>query len=346
MSKGKTRGGPRKPRQVKSLAGDVEMKDLDLSRNEKSKSRAKKSNPKPKSDLDRRGRVGKQVAGAEALDGWRLRTNSVTIRMPRARSTNQRLSIFSAASSTLSTQNSGPWCDKCSKLNRQLHGYLLEILKDGEDAIDEWAYAVGASPDQMECEPAPERIIPEGYRRYSRQYQLCTAKAEYDAGTPGPPVSFGWPGTALPGGHQGQSQHSVSRYSQLSSELAFAQRTHEPISTASSIGLQNRQTLVAIPEHEGSYAQRAKSPSQTLLPVPQPLQPPWNGTSQHVAVFPGSGLVKNTPYNWTSQQPRVPTGSSGQNHQQNMETMRNMPMIGTGRALQGAQDASDGYFPE
>lgn len=335
MSKGKSRGGSRKPRHVTKFASDVEMKDSELSRNERLKSKARDSNLKPKHDVARRGRIGKEKGGVDSLDRWRLRTNSLTMLTPRPRGLSQRLSIFSAASSTRSAQKSGPWCDKCSSLNRQLRGYLLGILKGGEDAIDDWASAVGASPDQMECEPAPERIIPEGYRRYSRQYQLCAAKPECDAGPVGPPAWSAWSGAALPDVYSGQPQRapgqtpagiSQYRYSQVSSEVevGFAQRTHETIPTTSGVALQTRQPLVAIPEHTDSLVQSTETPSQMSLPAPQPLQPPWNGGSQQpIAVFPGSGPAHNVPYNWAYRQSNVLARSSGPIHQQNMQTVQN-----------------------
>ncbi|KAL1866345.1 hypothetical protein Daus18300_006809 [Diaporthe australafricana] len=322
------------------------MKDSGIPRNERLKSKARDSNIKAKHDVTRRGRVdrhspsppailgghrsGKQKGAVTGLDGWRLRTNSLTMLTPRPRGLNQRLSIFSAASS-LSAQKPGPWCDKCNSLNRQLRGYLIGILKGGEVAIDEWAYAVGASPDQMECEPAPERIIPEGYRRYSRQYQLCAAKPECGTGPVGPPVSSGWSGAALPSVYSGQPQHApgqipadTSQYSQASSELSFAQRTYEPVPMTSGVALQTRQPLVAIPEHTGSFAHKTGPPSQMPLPAPQPLQPPWNGGSQQTnAIFPGSGPAQNTLYSWAYRQPHVLTGMSGPSYQQNIQTAQN-----------------------
>ena len=327
MPKGRGRGGPCKSRNVASFASDVEMNDADLPRIVRPKSKAKSSSSKPKNESDRRGRVGKQSpppqeggvrgsrkrGGADVPDGWRLKTN-MTMLASRASNKNQRLSIISAASTTLSAQQAGPWCDKCTRLNRQLHGYLLEILRNGEDAIGEWAYAVGASPDHMDYEPAPERIIPEGYRRCSRQHQLCAG----EAGTNMPPLSSGWTGTSLPGVYPwlagnlaGQTSAGTSPYSQLGPGLEPAQRMHEPISTPAGGALQPRHNLVAIPEHAEPCARGTGPPSQTQLQVPQPLQPPWSGGFQRpAAMYPNSGPAQNTTYHWTSQQRHPPNGPS------------------------------------
>lgn len=354
MPRGKGRGGQRKARNAAAFSSDVEMKDADFSLDARPKPNAKASSLKAKSQSNRRSRVGKdapspQAAGtrggkprgsADGPNKLRLKANMKML-ASRARNNTRRLSIVSAASTTLSAQDAGPWCDKCTSLNRQLHGYLLEILKHGEDAIGDWAYAVGASPDHMECEPAPERIIPEGYRRCSRQHHLCAAGAEGEAGTiMPPPLTAGWPGTAFtsavyqgqPGNALGQAQAGVGPYPQLGSGLDLAQRMQEVDSVpGGGATIQNRQALVAIPENAGPYAQRTGPPSQALLPAPQPLQPPWNGGFQRpAAMYPNSGPAQNTTHNQL--------GSMVYN-----EAMRG---IGQGRELQGEQSLSESEIPK
>lgn len=247
---------------------------------------------KPRHESDRRSRVGKNStspptggtrgdkprAGASAPASWRTRAKG---------NNNKRLSIISTASTT----RAEPWCDKCSRLNRQLHGYLLEILKTGEDAIGDWAYAVGASPDHMECEPAPERIIPEGYRRCSRQHHTCTGG---EAGTAMSLLS-GCTSNPLPfGAYAGQLESTPRQSSAGSSPFSllglgsdFPQRTNAPPPALASASLQPRHTLVAIPENAGMQDLKPGAPSQALLPAPQPIQPPWNGGfARPVAMYP------------------------------------------------------------
>lgn len=311
MPRGRGRGGSRKPRNAAGFTSDVEMKDADFSLDERPKPKAKiqpsrrgkvgKNSPSPRAGGTR---GGKQKSGADGSDRARRKANMTTMLASRARNNNnRRLSIISAASEA----DAGPWCDKCTSLNRQLHGYLLEILKHGEDAIGDWAYAVGASPDHMECEPAPERIIPEGFRRCSRQHQLCGARTEGEAGAAmPPPLPSGWPGTAVtsavyqeqPGNALSQIPAGINPYSHLGSSLNPTQRVQEANSVPASGTVQNRQTLVAIPENANPYAQRTGAPSQALLSAPQPLQPPWNGGFQRpVAMYPNSGPVQDTAHN-------------------------------------------------
>lgn len=365
MPRGKGRGGPRRSRNVAGCASDVEMMDADFVPNDCPKSNAKYSSLKPKNESNRRGRVGKsspptqaggtrggkQKGGAGGPDRWNTK-------MPasRARNNNRQLSIVSAASATLSAQDAGPWCDKCASLNRRLHGYLLEILKDGEDAVGKWAYAVGASPDHMDCEPAPERIIPEGFRRCSRQHHAGTALS---------PIPSRWPGTMLPSGvYPGQpvdapapTPTGAGPYSQLGSRLDLAQRMQETNPAPAGGALQNRQTLVAIPEHAGSFAQRTGPPSQAQLPVPKPLQPPWNaGPERPVAMYPNSGPLQNTNYQWAYQQCGVPNGPSEHNNHHNVETVHSLPDsmayneamrgIGQGPVGQEEQNSSDPDIPK
>lgn len=348
MPRGKGRGGARRSRNGTGCASDVEMKDADFV---------------PKNESNRRGRVGKpstspqaggtrggkQKGGAGGQDRWNMK-------MPgsRARNNNRQLSIVSAAS--LSAQDAGPWCDKCTSLNRQLHGYLIEILKDGEDAVGRWAYAVGASPDHMECEPAPERIIPEGFRRCSRQHHAVTALS---------PIPSRWPGTTFPAGaYPGQPVNAptptptgAGPYSQLGSRLDLAQRMQESNPAPTGDALQNRQTLVAIPEHADSCAQRTGPPSQAQLPAPQPLQPPWNASFHRpVAMYPNSGHLQNTTYHWAYQQRGVPNGPSEHNSHQHVETVHSPPDsmayneamrgIAQGRAVQEEQNSSDPDIPK
>ncbi|KAJ0117787.1 hypothetical protein J7T55_001987 [Diaporthe amygdali] len=396
MSKNKNRGGPRKPRHANNFSSDIEMKDPEPLGKERIKSKPKNSSLAAKNSCDRRGRVGKhsasppaflaglrskpQKGGADGLDRWGPRNNSVTMLAPRSRTVNRRLSIISTASTTLSAQQAGPWCDKCASLNRRLHGYLLEILKSGEDAVDEWAYAVGASPDQMECEPAPERIIPEGFRRCSRQYQLCAAKPECDAATAMPPVPPGWSSTAYWGANPSQSQYAsdqrqavMSPYSDVGSGVGFVQRTHQPIlPPPAGIALQNRHTLVSIPEHANSQPRWPGSSSQTPLPGPQTLLPPWNVESQRsLAVYPGYGPAHNSLSQLAHQQSHMPIVSSDHIHQQSIGVTRGSPKlangqvqstltaivdsssynealraIGQGRTLLWEQDTSDSEIPE
>lgn len=278
----------------------------------------------------------------------------------RARNNNRRLSVISSASTTPSAQDDGPWCDKCTSLNRQLHGYLLEILKHGEDAIGEWAYAVGASPDHMECEPAPERIIPEGFRRCSRQHQLCAAGTASEPRTVmPPPLVSEWSRTVFPSGAyseqpestSGQASTVTSPYSQLPSTLDLVQRTQEPVPVPSAANLRTCHTLVAIP-----YTQGPAAPSQTQLPAPQPVQPPWNGGFQRpVAMYPNSGPAQNTTYPWASQHTQMTLGPQEQGGQQDLRTANNLPgslacneamrNVGQGRVLKGEQDVLGSEIP-
>lgn len=372
------------------------MKDPEPLGKERIKSKLKNSSLAAKNSCDRRGRVGKhsasppaflaglrskpQKGGADGLDRWGPRNNSVTTLAPRSRTVNRRLSIISTASTALSAQQAGPWCDKCTSLNRQLHGYLLEILKSGEDAVDEWAYAVGASPDHMECEPAPERIIPEGFRRCSRQYQLCAAKPECEAATARPPVPPGWSSTAYWDANPSQPQYAsdqreavMSPYSEVGSGVGFVQRTHEPIlPPPAGIAPQNRHTLAAIPEHANPQLRWPGSSSQTPLPGPQTLLPPWNTETQRsLTVYPGYGPAHNSISHWAHQQSLMPIVPSDHTHRQNIGITRGSPKlangqvqstlttivessaynealrgIGQGRTLLGEQDTSDSDIPE
>lgn len=343
MPRGRGRGGSRKPRNAAGFTSDVEMKDADFSLDERPK-------PKAKYQTNRRGRVGKnspspqaggtrggkQKGGADGSDRSRLKANMTMLAARARNNNNRRLSIISAASEA----DAGPWCDKCTSLNRQLHGYLLEILKHGEDAIGDWAYAVGASPDHMECEPAPERIIPEGFRRCSRQHQLCGAKTEGEAGAAMPiPLPSGWPGAVVTsavyqeqsGNALSQTPAGISPYSHVGSSLSLTQRMQEANSVPASGTVQNRQTLVAIPEHSNPYAQRTGPPSQALLSAPQPLQPPWNGGYQRpVAMYPNPGPAQGTTHN-----PPAWTASN--------DAMRG---VGQDLALQKEQDLSASDVPE
>lgn len=343
MPRGRGRGGSRKPRNAAGFTSDVEMKDADFSLDERPKSKAKtqssrrgrvgKNSPSPQAEGTR---GGKQKGGADESDRSRLKAKMAMLASRARNNNNRRLSIISAASTT----DAGPWCDKCTSLNRQLHGYLLEILKHGEDAIGDWAYAVGASPDHMECEPAPERIIPEGFRRCSRQHQLCGARTEGVNGTVmPPPLPSGWPGIAVtsavyqgqPGSTTSQTSAGISLYSQHRSGLDLAQRMQETSSVPARGAIENRQTLFAIPEQVNPYAQKTRSPSQALLPAPQPVQPPWNGGYQRpVAMYPNPGPAQSTthsPPTWTASN----------------DAMRG---VGQGRVLQKEQGLSASDVPE
>lgn len=292
MPRGRGRGVSRKSRNVSSFGSDVEMKDAPVAR-------------KPKHESDKRGRVGKHSPSPQA-GGTRGKprggANVPVSWRTRARGNNkQRLSIISTASTTLSAQQAQPWCDKCSRLNRQLHGYLLEILKNGEDAIGDWAYAVGASPDHMECEPAPERIIPEGYRRCSRQHHPCATRTEGEKATVMPllPASgcTNIPFTSAvylgqPENTTSQNFAGINSYSHLGPRLNLAQRTNEPISALAGVDLPTRHALVSIPEHGASQDPRPGTRSQNQLPAPQPLQPPWSGGFERpVAMYPNSNYA-------------------------------------------------------
>ncbi|KAK7714980.1 hypothetical protein SLS63_011497 [Diaporthe eres] len=339
------------------------MMDADFVPNDCLKSSAKYSSLKPKNESNRRGRVGKSSPPTQA-GGTRGGKQNTKMPASRARNNNRQLSIVSAASMSLSAQDAGPWCDKCTSLNRRLHGYLLEILKDGEDAVGKWAYAVGASPDQMDCEPAPERIIPEGFRRCSRQHQLCGARTEGSAGMALSPIQSRWPVASFPSAvYPGQpvnvsvpTSADAGPYSQLGSRLDLAQRMQETDSAPGSGALQDRQTLVAIPEHADSFAQRTGPPSQAQLPAPQPLQPPWNSGSQlPVAMYPNTG-PSHTTYQWAYQQRNVTDGPSEHNGHQHMETVHSPPdsmayneaMRGIGqiRVVQEEQNLSDPDIPK
>lgn len=283
---------PRKSRNVSSFGSDVEMKDSGVAR-------------KPKYESDRRGRVGKHSPSPQAgsTRGKPRGGGNVPVSWrTRARGNKQRLSIISTASTTRSAQQAEPWCDKCSRLNRQLHGYLLEILKNGEDAIGDWAYAVGASPDHMECEPAPERIIPEGYRRCSRQHHPCAARTEGEAARTAMPL-LPPPGCTNIAFHSGvypiqpentacQSSDGINPYSHVGPMLELAQRTNEPMPALAGVDLPQRHALVSIPEHGVSQDLRPGTLSQNQLPAPQPLQPPWSGGFERpVAMYPNSNYT-------------------------------------------------------
>ncbi|KAG8159870.1 hypothetical protein KVR01_010507 [Diaporthe batatas] len=283
MSRGRGRGGRFKSQNVTNHGGDIEMKD---------------SNFRPKHEPDRRNRVGKNSPPPPTggTRGGRPRggANTPVSRRTRAKGNNnnnnvnnKRLSIISMAS----TAQAEPWCDKCSRLNRQLHSYLLEILKTGEDAIGDWAYAVGASPDHMECEPAPERIIPEGYRRCSRQHHPWTEGEARTATS----ILPGCTSNLLPfGAYAGQFEGTASQSSAGSSPFSllgpgpdFPQRMNARLPALSGTNLQSLHTLAAIPENMGVQEPRHGAPSQVPLPAPQPIQPPWNGGfGRPVAMYP------------------------------------------------------------
>lgn len=293
-----------------------------------------------------------------------------TTKMVSRRTTNRRrASTLSAASTAAPARDAGPWCDKCASLNRQLHSYLLGILMDGEAAIGDWAYTVGASADHMECEPAPERIIPEGFRRCSRQHHPYAAGTEGEAAKAmvPPPLTAGWPGTAFtskiypvqPAGNAPvQATAGASLCSQLGSRSEPARRTLEPTSAPAGGDLQTGHPLVAIPERAGSYAQRTRQPSQAQLPAPQPLQPPWKGGFQRpVAMYPNSWPEPGTAYNWADQQRQVPpNGLSGYGNQQRVAAVHNpslslahngaMRGVGQGRMFQAEQALPDSDIPE
>lgn len=329
------------------------MKDADFSFNEHPK-------PRAKNEPERRGRVGKtspssragggrggkqQGGGDDRPGGWKMKAD-MTSMVSRKRASDRRSSILSAAS------NAGPWCDKCASLNRQLHGYLLEILKDGEAAVGDWAFAVGASPDHMECEPAPERIIPEGYHRCSLQRHLCASGTQGEAGTVvPPPLTAGWPGTAFTSNiypvQSGQAPAGASPYSQLGSKLDLTRRTLELTPAPAGGTLQTGHALVAIPERAESYAQRAGQPSQAQLPAPQPLQPPWNGGFQRpAAMYPNSGTKPGTTYSWASQQRHVQPVAAV--HSPTLSLAHNGAMrgIGQGKMFRVEQALPDSDIPE
>ncbi|ROW06088.1 hypothetical protein VMCG_04548 [Cytospora schulzeri] len=324
MRKNKTRGGHRKSRRLADFASDVDMVEADLPRSERSKSKGKnRATFQTKHEDERQGRVGKNFSSTQAqpfLSGLRgsqtarglnnatgrskprthtsvAGTSSLNPFAPRGGHRNRQLSALSAVSTSLSTTQSGPWCDKCNRLNRQLHGYLLDILKTGEQAVDEWAYAVGASPDHMECEPAPERIIPEGYRRCSQQCQSCVARrVESGVGGVASPGSSGWSSgshtTAVTGGYQHQlgminneTQMGRGPYDQTGAGLAFTRTSPHP--TPSPPGDPVNHQLVAVPEGNNNllHARWAGPPTQMSLSLPpaqqsHPLQQPWEGSAQ------------------------------------------------------------------
>lgn len=154
-----------------------------------------------------------------------------------------------------------------------------------------------------------------------------------------PPLSSGWPGTAVTSAvYQEQPENALSQtpggiipYSHLGSSLSLTQRMQEANSVPASGTIQNRQTLVAIPEHANPYAQRTAPPSQAVLSAPQPLQPPWNGGFQRpVAMYPNSGPAQDTTHN-------LPASVSYN------EAMRG---IGQGRVLQKEPDLSASDVPE
>jgi hypothetical protein len=249
----------------------------------------KESNFTPKHEHGRRGRVTKNspllqegggTHGSKARGGTNART--------RGRGNKQRLSIISTASTTPPKQRAESWCDKCSRMNRQLYGYLLEILT---------RMPLATGPTRS----APERIIPEGYRRCSRQHHGSVAEPAMPLLPP--------PGcTTIPlvsGIHPGQlatttCQRSAATgpFSQLGPGLDFAQRTNGLLPAVAGVSFQNRQNLFAIPENGFAQNSRAELPSHAQLPAPQPIQLPWNGSfegpvatylNSRITPFPSSG---------------------------------------------------------
>ena len=315
MPKGKTRGGPRKARRLTDLTSDVEMVEAYLPRSERVKPRGKnRPGFQAKKENDRRSRMGKAAAPAQSntgsvrgsqaakgpgTTGRNLRSHTAArpspspFVPPRSANRNRQLSALSAMSTALSAQP-GPWCGKCNQLNRQLRGYLLDILKTGEQAVDEWACAVGASPDHMECEPAPERIIPEGYRRCSQQCQSCVARRlEGEAGAATPPELSSWSGSptaAAPGGY-------LSRYEMFNEEQMGRGGLHAHAGPGLTLTLPNsgltsspphsslqvNQGLVAIPEDRNLLHAHWAGSSHAHIPPPaqqlhRPMLPhPWDG---------------------------------------------------------------------
>lgn len=359
MYKYKSQGGHRKSRRPADFASDVEIVEADLPRSERLRPKGKnRTSFQARHEDDRRSRVGRGIPPTQAQPlpsnlrrsqtarGYSITTGKRNMRArpaaaaaaappspslnpfaPRGGSQNRQLSVFSAVSTSLSATQSGPWCDKCNRLNRQLHGYLLDILKTAEQTVDEWAYAVGASPDHMECEPAPERIIPEGYRRCSQQCQSCVARRfEGGAGVVTPPGSSGWSGggnvTAATNGYQNQlgmvNERQMERlpYAQAGPGSAFTQATPEPNPSPPGGPAQVNHQLVAVPEgHNLLHARWAGSPVQMPLARPPPapaqqphppLQRPWEcsarrtiGTSHKTPAehweYPGAGVPMGPP---------------------------------------------------
>ncbi|KUI71394.1 hypothetical protein VM1G_06700 [Cytospora mali] len=309
MPKAKSRGSPRKSRRLTDFASDVEMVGIDLPRGERVKPKGKsRSGFQTKHEDDRKSRVGKtipptqpktQTARGSDAAGGHTRSHtaaaaSINPFAPRGggdRDRNRQLSAVSALSA-----QPGPWCEKCNQLNRQLHGYLLDILKTGEQAVDEWAYAVGASPDHMECEPAPERIIPEGYRRCSQQCQSCVAKrAGGEVGFTTPPGSYTWSSTTPTTiGYQNQpgvtneAQMGRGPYSQTGPGSTIPRTTPEPTSSPPGPSAHINHGLVAIPEGQKLLHARWAGPPHAQMPLPSPpaqqphpLQQPWGGSAHH-----------------------------------------------------------------
>lgn len=201
-----------------------------------------------------------------------------------------------------------PQCDGCNRLNRQLHGYLLDVLRTGERAVDEWAYAVGASPDHMECEPAPERIIPEGYRRCSQQCSSCVVAGLLQPGEPAagsgsgfvtPPAPSGW--AVAGGGCQGQLLGVVGEAQAGGGGGPYARAAASPGATPDpstpsppGISAQVNHQLVAVPEGQNHHLHArwaGPPPAQAQqLPLPLPAQQqqqqqaqPWEASPQRGA---------------------------------------------------------------
>lgn len=367
MHKHKSRGGHREPRRLADFASDVEMVEVELPRSERLKPKGKNGTSfQARHEDDRRSRVVRGIPPTQAQPFPRNLRRSQTARgysittgrrntrthpagaaaaasapslnpfAPRGGSRNRQLSVFSAVSTALSATQSGPWCDKCNRLNRQLHGYLLGILRTGEQAVDEWAYAVGASPDHMECEPAPERIIPEGYRRCSQQCQSCVARRfGGEAGVVTPPGSSGWScggnATVAMNGYQNQlgmvneGQMGRGPYAQAGPGSAFTQATPEPTPSPPGGPVQVNHQLVAVPEgHKLLHARWAESPAQMPLPLPLPLpwpapasapaqqprllfQQPWECSAQRTVGTSHNKMAEQWDYPGAD----IPTGPSG-----------------------------------
>lgn len=364
MPKTRTRGRRGKSRRLTDFASDVEMLEVDLPRSERLKTKGKTSpGLQTKHEDDRRNRVGKRAnpaqpppsslrgsqtaRGSSATTAGRKNLRSHTAAAaaaipplnpfaPRDRGRNRQLSVLSTLSAAAA---GGPWCDKCNRLNRQLHGYLLEVLRAGEQAVDDWAYAVGASPDHMECEPAPERIIPEGYRRCSQQCQSCVARRSVRT----PPASSGWspsttttstPAAAAAGTGGGGYQYQPGLTSAAQVENGGAgPYAHQagagpgsvfngaaPDMTPSPPGglAQVNHQLVAVPEGQPLLLHARWAG----LPAPQlhPPQQPWEDGPQRGAF--GANIINNNDDNnnnknvqagrWNNPGAEVlPTGPSG-----------------------------------
>lgn len=76
----------------------------------------------------------------------------------------------------LSTKLGGAGCYRCTRTNRKLRDFLIDLFEGGRLAVDEWAEAAGVSfEDHMEWERTKTRTLAGGLRRGSEPCNWCCA---------------------------------------------------------------------------------------------------------------------------------------------------------------------------